>query len=279
MDIWNIVLEKLQGLPHLVIEFAPAIALALAIYLIGRFIVRRLSHATLNVTRKMPNIDETLGRFFGSVVLFIGMSIVIVSALSALSIPLGFLATIAASLMIAIGFALQDTLGDVASGLMIIAFRPFVVGEEVEISGEVGVIKEVGLFTTRMITRDNIEVVVANSNALGNTIKNFYAFKQRRLDMDFGVSYDADLDIAIDAIKSAIDGHASIQAEPAPWAKVTNLGDSAVTIQLRVWCDADDYRGIKMDLPAKVKVALDAAGIEIPYEHQVVIHAKEVING
>lgn len=279
MDIWNIVLKKLQGLPHMVIEFAPAIGLALVIFLIGRFIVRRLSRATHDATRKMPNIDETLARFFGSIVLFIGMTIVIISALSALNIPLGFLATIAASMMIAIGFALQDTLGDVASGLMIIAFRPFVVGEEVEISGEIGVIKEVGLFTTRMITRNNIEVVIANSNALGNTIKNFYAFGTRRLDMDFGVSYDADLGVAIDAIKSATDGHAKIQAEPAPWAKVTNLGDSAVTIQLRVWCDPDDYRGIKMDLPAKVKFALDAAGIEIPYEHQVVIHAKEVING
>lgn len=271
MDFVGLLMERLEALPDLLIKFAPGLLLAILILLIGRMIVRRLSNATVTASKRMPNMDETLARFFGSIVLFVGMGAVIISALSAMNIPLGFLATIAASLFIALGFALQDTLGDVASGLLIIMFRPYKVGEEVELNGDKGVVREVGLFATRMVTRDNIELVVSNGDALGNTIKNFYAFGDRRLDMDFGVSYDADLNDAIAAIKSVADGDDRIKSDPAPWAKVTELGDSSVGIQLRLWCDADDYRGIQMDISERVKHALDKAGIEIPYEHGMII--------
>ncbi len=271
MDIVALVMDKVQALPDLIIKFAPGALLAIIIFMLGRWIVRRLSRATIKATSKVPNIDETLARFFGSIVLTIGMFAVIIAALTAMNVNLGFLATVAASMMIALGFALQSSLGDVASGIMIAMFRPYGVDEEVEINGQKGVVKEIGLFATRMVTRDNIEVVVSNGDALGNTIKNYYAFGQRRLDLDYGVSYDADLGEAIKAIISACEGDKRIHAEPAPWAKVTELGDSAVNIQLRLWCDADDYRKIKMDMHERVKHALDAASIEIPYEHNMII--------
>ena len=104
-----------------------------------------------------------------------------------------------------------------------------------------------------MKTGDNVEIIVANGDAFGNTIKNFFAYGKRRLDMDFGVSYDADLDKSIKAILSAAQGDDRILQDPAPWAKVTNLGDSSVDIELRMWCDPDDHRNIAMDIPQKVK--------------------------
>ena len=272
MDILSLIMEKLRQLPNLMIEIAPGVALAIAIFFIGRAIVRRLSNATVKASEKVATIDATLARFFGSVVLFAGMGAVIIAALSAMNINLAFLASVVAALLIALGFALQDTLGDVASGIMLVVFRPYRVGDEVEINGEKGVVTRLGLFTTRMTTRDNIELVVSNSDALGNTIKNYYDYGERRLDMDFGVSYDADIGTAIDAIKSACDGDDRILQKPeGPWAKVVSLGDSAVVIQLRVWCDADHLRHIKMDLSGRVKTALDAAGVEIPYEHNMII--------
>ena len=244
---------------------------AFAIFIIGRMIVRSLSRATVNQASKMPTIDETLARFFGSVVLFFGMIAVLVSALSAMNINLAWVGTIIAALMVALGFALQDTLGDFASGIMLILFRPFKIGDEVEIGGEQGVVQELGLFSTKLQTRDGLEYFVGNGAAFGNTIKNYYAYDQRRLDMDFGVSYDANLDDAIAAILKVSEGDDRIHAEPAPWAHVTELGESAVNIQLRVFCHPDEHRNIMVDLSQRVKTRLDAAGIEIPYEHAVII--------
>lgn len=275
MDLMNIIMARLQQLPNLLIEFAPGIALAVVIFLIGRWVVRKLSNATVKASNRMPNIDETLARFFGSIVLFLGMCAVIISSLSAMNINLGFVATIVASLALAIGFALQDTLGDVASGLMLVAFRPYEVGQEVELNGQKGVVSMVGLFATRMITRDNIEVVISNSDALGNPIHNFYAFGTRRLEMDVGIGYGSDIQTAIDCLLNVANADARVLDEPAPWAKVTGLGDSAVNLQLRLWCAADDYRKIQMDLSEPIKLAFDKAGVEIPYAHEVAVRKKE----
>jgi len=274
MDIANIVLERLQQLPNMLIEWAPGVALAIGIFFAGRFVVRRLSRATVRASTRVPNIDETLARFFGTVVLIAGMTAVIVSALSAMHVNLAFLATFAASLLIALGFALQNSLGDVASGLMIMILRPYRVDDEVELSGQTGVVREIGLFATQLVTRDNIEVVISNSDALGNTIKNFYAFGDRRLELDCRIAYDDSIAEGIAAVLKAAEGDDRILAHPAPWAKVTGLGDSAVYIQLRVWCHADEYRKLAMDLPLRVKKSLDAAGLEIPFDY-VVTHLRK----
>lgn len=278
MDILTLILERIRTLPNLVIEFAPGLFLAVAIFIIGRALVRRLSKATVNASSRINNIDETLARFFGSLVLFAGTLAVIVAALSAMNVNLAFLATVVASLMLALGFALQDTLGDVASGIVLAAFRPYKVDDEVEINGETGVVKELGLFATRMVTRDNIELVISNSDALGNTIKNYYAFGDRRLDMAFGIGYGADIGTAIGALLEVAAEDARIHGDPKPWAKVVELGDSAVVLQLRAWCKADDHRKIRMDLSERVKSAFDAAGIEIPYEHNTIIPRKVVVH-
>ena len=269
------IMEKVNTFPSLIVKYAPGIVLALLIFFIGRMIVRRLSGATVSATQRIPNIDETLARFFGSIVLFAGMVGIFVAALSAMHIPLGFLATIVGALVIALGFALQETLGDLAAGVMLAFFRPFKVGQEVEISGEKGVVKQLSIFSTKLVTRDNIEIDIGNGAAFGNTIKNYYAFGDRRLDMDFGVGYNADLDVAIKAILAAADGDDRIKSDPAPWAKVTGLGDSAVMIQLRVWTEADQYRNVKMDISQRVKESLDKAGVDIPYEHNMIIPMKE----
>jgi len=271
VEIVELVQARLESLPNLLIEFAPSVLLALAIIFIGRGIVRSLSKATVKASARVKTIDETLARFFGSVVLFVGTLAVVIAALSALNINLAFLATIVASLFIAVGFALQDTLGDVASGIVLAVFRPYKVGEEVELNGETGVVTDLGLFATRLVTRDNIELVISNSDALGNTIKNFYAYGDRRLDMDFGIAYNSDIGQAMQALLSITEGDDRIRSDPAPAAMVVELGDSAVVLQLRVWCHADEYRKVKMDLSQRVKAAFDASGIEIPYEHNTII--------
>lgn len=267
----DIIMEKLALVPDYAVKFAPSILLALIIFIIGRIIVRKASTKTVKVTSNIPNVDATLAKFFGSLILFIGMGAVIIMALSAMKINLAFLATIIGALVLALGFALQDTLGDFASGIMLALFRPFKIGDDVNIAGERGVVLDCGLFRTKMKTRDNIVISVSNGDVFGSTIKNYNHDGKLRLDTDIGVSYDADLDKSIATILKAVSGDERVYKDPAPWAKVTTLGDSAVTIQLRLWTDAEDHRNVKMDIAQPIKQALDKAGIEIPYEHAMII--------
>lgn len=253
------------------VEWVPKILLALAIYIVGRWIVGKLRSTAVKTATRAPNVDQALALFIGSVIGFFGMLAVLVATLSSLGVGLGWIGTIVAAMMVALGFALQDTLGDFASGIMLMIFRPFSIGDEVQINGETGVVEALGLFSTKLKTRDGIEYFVGNGAAFGNTIQNYYAYDQRRLDMDFGVSYDANLDTAIAAVLKATEGDERIHAEPAPWAHVTGLGDSAVNLQLRIYCHPDEHRNIQMDLSHRVKTQLDAAGVEIPYEHATII--------
>lgn len=265
------ILEQVQLIPNYIVKFAPSLLFGLIIFIVGRLIVRRASAGTVKATEKVPNIDSTLARFLGSLVLFVGMAAVIVMALSAMKINLAFIASIVAALVLALGFALQDSLGDFASGIMFALFRPFAIDDQVEIAGETGVVSQTGLFRTQLTTRDNIIISVSNGAVFGGTIKNYNHDGKLRLDTDVGVSYDADLDKSIKAILEAVKVDSRVHSEPAPWAKVTSLGDSAVTIQLRLWTDAEDHRKVKMDISKPIKLALDKAGIEIPYEHCVVV--------
>ena len=275
MDINSILTDKMPALIAWAISFGPKLLLAIVIWIVGRMIVRKLSGTTVKASQKIPNIDLTLAKFFGSVVLFAGFFAVMIASLSALGVPLGFVATIIGAMVVALGFALKGTLGDMASGVMLAFFRPYVVGDEVEINGQRGQVKSLDLFSTTLTTVDSVEVMVGNGAAFGNQIKNYNGFGDLRLDMDFGVGYDADLDKAIEVIKSAADGDDRIKSNPeGPWAKVTGLGDSAVNIQLRLWCDANDYRPIKADMSYRIKKALDKAGIDIPYEHCMIIPMK-----
>ncbi len=267
----DIVLEKLQTVPDLAVKFAPSLILAVIIFIVGRFIVRKASVTTITATQRIPNIDLTLAKFFGSLVLFIGMGVVVIMALSALKLNLAFIASIIAALMVALGFALQESLGDFASGIMLALFRPFAVGQEVEVAEQKGVVHEMGLFSTRLLTRQNVLISIGNGAVFGGTIKNYFEGGRLRLHMDVGVSYDADLDEAIAVLKDATKKEPRIHAEPAPWVKVTELGDSAVNLQMRVWTDAEDHRKVKMELPKLIKEALDAANIEIPYEQGMLI--------
>lgn len=271
MDYIDLIFEKIQLIPDYIVKFAPSILLACIIFIVGRMIVRRASTGTVKATERIPNIDATLARFFGSLVLFIGMGVVIIMALSALKINLAFLATVIAALVVALGFALQESLGDFASGIMLALFRPFSIDDQVEVAGETGVVMQTGLFNTHLLTRDNVVISVGNGAVFGGTIKNYFHDGRLRLDTDIGVSYDADLDKSIETILNAVKGDERIHQDPAPWAKVTSLGDSAVNIQLRLWTDAEDHRKVKMDISKPIKQALDKAGIEIPYEHNTIV--------
>ena len=254
----------------------PAIG-ALIVLFFGLRIARAIASRAETGFNKVPNSDPSLSRFFASLVRYLLFVVVIMAALSILGVDTSPIFGLIAASGAALAFVLQGALGNVAAGVMLILFRPFKIGDQVEIGGSAGKVTGIELTATTLSTVDNVKIIVANGKVWGGTIKNHTSMGARRLDRDFGISYDADIDTAIAAITSAAAAHPRVHSDPAPWAKVVNLGDSSVDIQLRAWCDAADYKALSTEISQPVKKALDAAGIGIPYPHEVKIkqHVKK----
>jgi len=177
----------------------------------------------------------------------------------------------------AMAFILQGSLSNLAAGVMLILFRPYSIGDEIEVGGVKGVVTNIELTATRLKTADNVEIIIANGKTWGGVIRNHTALKSRRLDMNFGIDYNSDINKAIDVITKTAAQNPRVHSAAAPWAKVVSLGDSSVDIQLRIWCDAADYKALSTEISQPIKQALDKAGISIPYPHEVKIkqHVKD----
>ena len=153
-------------------------------------------------------------------------------------------------------------------------FRPFKLGDYVKVAGEEGVVKNISIFTTEIATTDNVHVIVGNGDVFGTTIQNFTSLGKRRVDNDFGIDYEDNINTAMKIIMETAAAHPDVHAEPAPWAKVVSLGDSSVNIQSRVWCDSAAYWDVMFDLNKSVKEAFDKGGISIPYPISVELDSK-----
>jgi len=256
------------------LEKAPAILLALLVFVVGRWISSKFSRAVEIGMNKSANPNPTLARFIAGLVRTLILVGIVIIILRIIGIDTSPLTAIVLGLGVAIAFILKDALSDIAAGVMLMLFRPYKIGDEVEIGGTKGVVVAIENFATRMKTRDNIEIIISNGKTWSGVIRNHTAMGARRLDKVFGVSYDADLNIAIKAIIDAAASDDRVYADPAPWAKVVKLNDSSVDIELRIWCDYDDHRKIKMDISQTIKAALDAAEIGIPYPHEIKIRQK-----
>ena len=255
----------------LAIKYAVPALIALVVFYIGRFVANKVSGGIEKGLNLNPKSDPTLSRFFASIVRYLILFATIIAALNVLGVNTSSMSAMILGLGGAMAFILQGSLSNLAAGVMLLLFRPFKIGDEVEVGGVKGKVKAIELTATQLSTADNVEVIVANGKVWGGTIKNHTSMGARRLDKNFGISYDGDIDKAIAAITKAAATNPRVHASPAPWAKVVNLGDSSVDLQLRIWCDAADYKALGTEISQTVKQALDGAGIGIPYPHEVKI--------
>ena len=239
---------------------------SLLILWIGLKVAKWLSNTARKVLAKNPSIDDTLSNFLGSIVKYILTAIVFIAAITNLGVETASLVAMLGAATLAIGLALQGTLGNVAAGVMLMLFRPYKLGDYVSVAGEEGVVTDVNIFTTQLSTIDNVEVIIANGEAWGSTIKNFTSLGVRRVDVDYGIHYDDDIDKAIKIITDTAAAHPHVLSEPAaPWAKVVTLNESSVDIQSRAWCKSEHYWVVMFDLNKSIKEAFDKNGITIPY--------------
>jgi small conductance mechanosensitive channel len=218
-----------------------------------------------------PRIDKTLGNFASSVVKWVLLVIVLIAVLGIFGIQATSLVAILGAATLAIGLALQGTLADLAAGFMLILFRPYGLGQYVDIGGTAGTVENIDLFVTELTTPDNVQIIIPNGQAWGAVITNYSAHPTRRLDLTFGIDYGDDVETAMEIILRLAGEDDRVHDDPDPWVRVTNLGDSSVDLGVRLWCDAADYWELKFDMLKRVKQAFDAEGVTIPYPHSVEI--------
>jgi small conductance mechanosensitive channel len=167
-----------------------------------------------------------------------------------------------------VGFALQDSLGNFASGAMILIYRPFDVGDLVEVTGASGLVRKMNLVSTTITTLDNQTLVVPNSKIWGDVIKNVTAQKERRVDLEFGIAYDDDIELAERILDEIVSAHEKVLKNPEPVIKLHTLGDSSVNFIVRPWTKTVNYWNVYWDLTREVKLRFDREGISIPFPQQ-----------
>ena len=220
---------------------------------------------------KKRNVDVTLQKFSINLVGWILKILLFITVISKLGIATTSFAAIIAAAGLAIGLALQGSLGNFAGGVLIMVFKPFKIGDLIEAQGEMGVVKEIEIFTTKLTGLSNKEIIIPNGSLSNGNIVNYTTEGTRRVDLVIGVSYDADIKKTKEILMTVVSSHAKVLQDPTPVVAVLELADSSVNFAVRPWCNSEDYWAVHFDITENVKLALDAAGIEIPYPHRVVV--------
>lgn len=258
-----------------VAEFAPRVLAAVAVYLIGSFVARLFVRGVAAALRAR-DVDETLTKFLSSVLRMALLAMVIIAALGQLGVKTTSFVAILGAATLAIGFALQESLGSLAAGVMLIFFRPFRVGDFVEAGGTTGIVEEISIFHTVLRTPDNKRIVVPNNKMSADSITNYSANDTRRVDMVFGCGYGDDLAEAKRVLAAIVAEDERVMDEPACDLFVLELGADSVNFALRPWVKKEDYWGVWGDVHEQVKLRFDAAGLSIPYpQRDVHLHTVE----
>jgi small conductance mechanosensitive channel len=250
-----------------------AVIILLVFWMISKFAGRATAKALSRHARASNLLENFARRTTGGVVFVVG----ILMALATLGVQIGpMMAALGAGGFI-VGFALQETLGSFASGLMIMVYRPFDVDDYVSVAGVEGTVKEMSLVSTTLLTIDNKVLIIPNKKAWGNTITNYTGKDRRRVDLVFGIGYGDDIQQAIDVLKGIASEHKLVLDEPAVNVQVDELADSSVNLFCRSWVKTKDYWAVHWDLTRQVKERFDAEGISIPFpQRDVHTHSESV---
>jgi small conductance mechanosensitive channel len=243
---------------------AGKIVLAFAILVVGRWLAKAATGLVVRVMNKR-DVDVTLTKFLTSIFYYTLLILVFIAAAGQLGIDTMSFVTILGAAGLAVGLALKDSLSNFASGVMLIVFKPFKVGDFVEVGGKMGAVEAISIFNTVMTSPDNKLVIVPNAEVTGGVITNFTAKETRRVDLVFGIGYGDDIKRAKEVLEGLLAADPRVLEEPAPKVAVSELGDSSVNFVVRPWVKTADYWDVFWDLTEKVKLAFDAEGISIPF--------------
>ncbi len=267
---WNDIFEFLQknGIDSgTVVGLVKNIIVALIIFYVGRLAISLVVRGMRKVMRKQ-NIDKTLETFVCNLVRIVLLIVVIIAAIGQLGIQTTSFIAIFGAAGLAVGLALQGSLSNFASGVLIVLFRPYKVGDFIEGAGVSGSVEQVQILTTVLKTGDNKQVIIPNSKIMGSIITNYSANDKRRVDMVVGVSYSDDLDKVRSTIQELVAVDDRILDEPACTIAVSALADSSVNFVVRPWVKTSDYWPVMFDLTEAIKKRFDKEGISFPFPQQ-----------
>ena len=251
----------------LVIGYAPKLILALLTLLVGLWIIKLLSRAVMKMLSR-SKVDQSLQGFLSSLTSMTLKVLLVISVAGMLGIEMTSFIAILGAAGLAVGMALSGTLQNFAGGVMILIFRPYKVGDFVEMQGFSGVVKEIQIFNTILTTGDNKTIILPNAPIASGSVVNYSTQPRRRVDFTFGIGYRDDIDRAKKVILSTIVADERVLSDPEPFIAVSELAESSVNFVVRVWAQSGDYWGVYFSGLENVKKALDRERISIPYPQQ-----------
>jgi small conductance mechanosensitive channel len=275
MDFSAIQIEDLLGrVMTLITDWGLKVIGALVVLIIGRMIAKAIRKGVRKALER-GKMDPTLVPFVSSLTYYLVMAFVLIAVLGMIGIETASMIAVLGAAGLAVGLALQGTLANFASGVMLLVFRPFHKGDFIEAAGVAGSVDTVGIFTTTLNTPDNVRIVLPNGTVWGQTIKNYATNPTRRVDLVMGISYDDDIGKAMETINRVLDNEPRLLKDPAPTVAVSELADSSVNLVVRPWCAKEDYWGVYFDLTRAMKEELEKSGCSIPYP-QTDVHLHQV---
>ena len=257
----------------LILVYAPRLIMAIVIWFIGIWIIKILNKGIKKALDK-GDYDISLKKFILNLTGWALKILLIVVVLGTLGIETTSFAAILAAAGLAVGLALQGSLSNFAGGVLIMIFKPFKVGDVIQAQGELGSVKEIEIFTTKLTSPDNKEIIIPNGVLSNGNITNFTSQGTRRVDFTFGVDYGSDIKQTKEILMDQLTSHPKVLKDPAPVVSLMELADSSINFIARPWVKTEDYWTVYFEITESTKEALDAAGIEIPYPHRVQITKK-----
>ncbi|MEL6595464.1 MAG: mechanosensitive ion channel domain-containing protein [Pseudomonadota bacterium] len=251
---------------------AGSVLAATAIILLGFILAGVLRRRIHKIGENHESLDNTLFSFLANIARYVVLAFTGLFVLNTFGVQTTSIIAVIGAAGLAIGLALQGTLSNIAAGVMIILFRPLKLGDFVQVNDVIGTVREITLNYTEIADLGNVQVVVPNSEVWGNTIKNYSGYDKRRAEWTFGVGYGVNLADAERVIRDTIMADDRSLSDPEPFIQVNNLGSSSVDFLVRVWCKSAEYFQYQADMKRKVKEALDAADINIPFPTRTLVH-------
>jgi len=265
--------EYLEKFKTVIVDFAPSILAALAMLIVGLIAIRFIIKLAKRVMKKR-GVEETLQKFLANLLGWTLKILLFVMVISKLGVETTSFAAIIGAAGLAIGLALQGSLSNFAGGTLIMIFKPFKIDDLIDAQGIVGVVKEIQIFTTTLLTPQNKRAIIPNGALSNGNIINLTAEGKLRVDLTIGVGYDEDIKTAKKVLLDTLVANPKTLKDPAPTVSVSELADSSINFAVRPWANVADYWDVYFETLENCKEALDKAGIEIPYPHAVEIQKK-----
>jgi len=269
MDQINEIKDTL--IPALV-KYGLEIVGGIVILIVGWIIANWVSRRVARYLERSEKIDSTLKPIFVTGAKVLILVFTVLAVLSKFGVETTSIIALVGTIGLAIGLALQGTLSNIASGIMLLVLRPFNIGDAVDLNGTMGVVDEIGLFVTEMHSFDNIYISMPNSKVWGNKIENLTKNPTRRVDMEFGIHYDDDMQKAKSIINEIVSNDERVLVEPEPLIAVGTLADSSVNIRVRPWTQTENVWPLRYDLTQRIKERFDEENITIPFPQRDVHH-------